>query len=120
MPLTTSGLSVDSANPIYKKRYEDIAFAFSFAASASVSWTGLTIKGQLRNSSDQLIWDSGNVSATVAGSGAASATILIPSATTGTLEAGTYYVDFFFWADSVTKSATKTYLIKLADGPTNL
>lgn len=76
MPLTTSGLSVDSANPIYKKRWEDISFAFSFAASDSVSWTGLTIKGQLRNSSDQLIWDSGNVSATVAGSGAASATIV--------------------------------------------
>jgi hypothetical protein len=120
MSLTTSGLSVDSANPIYKKRYEDISFAFSFAASGAVSWTGLTIKGQLRNSADQLIWDSGNVSATVGGTGAATATIMIPSATTGTLEVGTYYVDFFFWADSVTKSATKTYLIKLADGPTNL
>lgn len=80
MPLTTSGLSVDSANPIYKKRYEDISFAFSFAASDSVSWTGLTIKGQLRNSADQLIWDSGNISATVGGTGAATATIMIPSA----------------------------------------
>jgi hypothetical protein len=120
MPLTTTGQSVDSANPIYKKRYEDISFAFAFAASESVSWSGLTLKGQLRNASDQLIWDSGSVSATIAGSGAASATITIPSATTGTLEAGTYYVDFFFWANAVTKSATKTYLIKLADGPTNL
>ena len=120
MPLTTTGQSVDSANPIYKKRYEDIAFAFSFAASASVDWTGLTIKGQLRDGSDALIWDSGDVTATIAGSGAASATIIIPSATTGTLSAGTYYVDFFIWGDEVTKTATKTYLIKLADGPTNL
>jgi len=59
MPLTTSGLSVDSANPIYKKRYEDISFAFSFAASASIDWTGLTLKGQLRDVSDVLLWDSG-------------------------------------------------------------
>lgn len=120
MPITTSGPSVDSANPIYKKRYEDIAFAFSFSASASIDWTGLTLKGQLRDVSDVLIWDSGNVTATIAGSGAASATILVPSATTGTLAAGTYYIDFFFWGDEVTKSATKTYIIKLADGPTNL
>ena len=118
--MTTKGLSVDASNPIYKKRYEDIAFAFSFAASDSVDWTGLVIKGQLRTSDDRLIWDSGTVSASVAGDGSASSTITIPSATTGTLEEGTYYVDFFFWGNSVTKSATKTYLIKLADGPTNL
>lgn len=118
--MTTRGQSVDSANPIYKKRYEDIAFAFSFAASDSINWSGLTLKGQLRDSTDRLFWDSGSVSASVGGDGAASATITIPSATTGTLAEGTYYIDFFLWANSVTKSATKTYLIKLADGPTNL
>ena len=118
--MTTRGQSVDSANPIYKKRYEDIAFAFSFAASDSVDWAGLTIKGQLRTSDDRLIWDSGNVLASVGGDGSASSTITIPSATTGTLEEGTYYIDFIFWGSSVNKSATQTYLIKLADGPTNL
>ena len=118
--MTTRGQSVDSANPIYKKRYEDIAFAFSFAASDSVDWSGLTLKGQLRDSTDRLLWDSGNVSASVGGDGAASATITIPSATTGTLAEGTYYIDFFFWGDTANKTATQTLLIKLADGPTNL
>jgi hypothetical protein len=120
MPLTIRGQSVDSANPIHKKRYEDISFAFSFAASAAVSWTGLTLKGQLRNVNDALLWDSGNVSASVAGDGSASASITIPSATTGLLEEGTYYVDFFFWGASIGNTATKTYLLKIADGPTNL
>jgi hypothetical protein len=120
MSMTTKGQSVDSANPIYKKRYEDISFAFSFAASDSVSWSGLMLKGQLRAYDDRLIWDSGTVSASVSGDGSASSTITIPSATTGLLDEGTYYIDFFFWGSSVNKSATKTYLIKLADGPTNL
>ncbi len=120
MSLTTRGQSVDVENPIYKKRHEDISFAFSFAASESVDWTGLTIKGQLRSASDLLLWDSGTVSVSIAGDGSGSATATIPSATTGTLDEGTYYIDFFFWGDEVGKSATKTYLIKLADGPTNL
>lgn len=119
MSLTTRGPSVE-AQVIKKKRYEDIKFAFSFAASDSVDWSGTQVTGQLRNINDTLLWDSGTISASVSGDGSASATATIPSATTGTLSEGTYYIDFFFWGDEVTKSATKTYVIKLADGPTNL
>lgn len=119
MALTTTGQSVDSANPIYKKRYEDISFSFAFPASDSVNWTGLTLTGQLRNDRDQLIWDSGDVTASIT-SGAGSATITIPSATTGGLSEGRYYVDFFYWSNTVGKTATPTYIIRLADGPTDL
>lgn len=119
MSLTTRGPSIET-QAINKKRYEDVQFNFAFAASDSVDWTGTKVTGQLRNFNDVLLWDSGLVNASVAVDGSASASIRIPSATTGTLLEGSYYIDFFFWGDAVTKTATKTYVLKIADGPTNL
>lgn len=118
--LTTRGESVDTANPIYKKRGEDVNFNFAFEASDSISWAGLKLRGMLVNSNDVQLWDSGEVSGTVAGDGSASKTITLPDTTTKTLPEGTYYVDFAYWSDTVGITKTKTYLLKIADGPTNL
>lgn len=118
--LTTRGESVDTANPIYKKRGEDINFNFTFEASDSISWAGLKLRGMLVNSNDVRLWDSGEVAGVIADDGSGSKTITLPDTTTKELPEGTYYVDFAYWSDTVGITKTKTYVLKIADGPTNL
>lgn len=118
MSLTTTGPSV-SGTPIRKKRFEDINFNFTFAAATGVDWTGLRLQSQLRNDRDQLIWSSGEITGTVT-SGVGTATITIPSATTGALAEAVYYIDFIYWSSTVGKTATPTYKLIISDGPTDL
>lgn len=118
--LTTRGESVDTANPIYKKRGEDINFNFTFEAADGVSWAGLRLRGMLVNSNDVQLWDSGELTATVNGDGSATRTITLPDTTTKNLLEGTYYLDFAYWGTSIGVTKTQTYLLKIADGPTNL
>ncbi len=118
--LTTRGPSVETSTPIYKKRGEDINFNFTFAASDSLSWAGLKLRGMMVNLNDVRLWDSGEISGTIADDGSGSSTITMQDSVTKELTEGTYYVDFAYWSDTVGITKTNTFLLKIADGPTNL
>lgn len=117
-PISNTTAPILGSAVMYPKIGERLTIGLPITVESGIDLTGIKGKSQIRDANGVLLYDYGEVSGTVDGSGVGLLIFDAPGTATANWPTGVYYWDALWYTATYGPKATKTYRVVVTSGPT--